>query len=130
MNQSTPKSKQIKSKKVIIKITIDKLAQMVANGFSEFGGRINELNESLGGRIDALSERMDDRFAQVDKRFAQVNMRFEEIDIELRYIKTDLKYVKEDVSEIKRSIIPPLEFEDLMARVKYAEEKIGIESGK
>ena len=127
MNQSTPKSKQIKSKKVIIKITIDKLAQMVANGFSEFGGRINELNESLSGRIDESAKNLKD---EMNQRFAQVNMRFEEIDVELRYIKTDLKYVKEDVSEIKRDMIPPLEFEDLMARVKYAEEKIGIESGK
>ena len=59
-----------------------------------------------------------------------MNMRFEEIDIELRYIKTDLKYVKEDVSEIKKEMIPPLEFEDLMVRVKYVEEKMGIESGK
>ena len=123
MKKKINKLKQIKGKKVVAKITIDKLAQMVANGFSG-------MNESLGGRIDALSERMDARFEQVNGRFAQMDMRFEEIDMELRHIKTDLKYVKEGVSDIKKEIIPPLEFEDLMARVKYVEEKMGIESGK
>ena len=36
-----------------------------------------------------------------------------------------LEICQEDVSEIKKEMIPPLEFEDLMARVKYVEEKNG-----
>lgn len=94
------------------RITIEKLAQMVMKGFND-----------MGGRIDALSEQMNERFAQVD-------MRFEEIDVELRYIKTDLNYVKEEVLEVKEKMVPPFEFEDLSFRVKYLEEKMGIESGK
>lgn len=109
------------------KVTIEKLAQMVANGFSELskslGKRIDGTNESLGKRIDETNE-------SVKSLRAEIDINFEEIGIDLRYAKEDLKEVRRDVTEVKDKVIPPIEFEDLMSRVKYVEEKMGIESGK
>lgn len=103
----------------MVKITIDKLAQMVASGFSD-----------MGERIDKRFEQVDKQFDRVDKQFKQVEMRLDEISIDLKYVKEDLKEVKRDVADVKQSMVPPMEFEDLSFRVKYLEEKMGIESGK
>lgn len=88
--------------------TIDKLAMMVAKGF----------------------EHVDKRFDNVDKRFEQVDQRFEQVDKNFSRIEATLSTMQRDIEEIQREMVYKDEMENLMARVKYVEMKLGIESGK
>lgn len=45
-------------------ITLDDLAQMVAGGFTELGGRMDKIE----GRMDTLEAKMDQRFTVVEDR--------------------------------------------------------------
>ena len=85
--------------------TNDELARMVAEGFKE------------------TNERMVQGFERVDERFKQVDDRLDHIDARLGKIESD-------VSDIRKHFVYRYEFEDLMGRVKYLEEKMGIDSGK
>lgn len=94
-------------------ITMDKLAEMVQNGFN-----------SLGEKIDGVEQRLSDRVDKLEKYTAS---RFEIVETDLKIIREEIREVK---SELERTKINPNEFEDLMGRVKYLEIKLGIESGK
>ncbi len=48
----------------------------------------------------------------------------------LSYTNARLEVIERDVSEIKRDSVKRIEFEDLMARVKYLEVRAGVVSGK
>lgn len=87
-------------------ITLDKLAEMVENGFSE-------VRSEIRNKIDNLESRMASKF--------------DIVDIELKSIREDVREIR---NELQRNKIDPNEFEDLMGRVKYLEVKLGIESGK
>src|SRR3990167_5680328 len=78
-------------------------AEMVARGFEHTATK--EDIKQLDGRMDHFEERMD-RF---DERLGRIEA---------------------DVAEIRGNLVYKDEFEDLMARVKYVEMKLGIESGK
>ena len=93
-------------------LTNDKLGQMIAEGF-----------EGVDKRFEAMDKRMDKRFEGIDNKLEQVDTRLEHIDARL-----DL--LTKDVTTIKEHIVYRYEFNDLMARVKYMEVKMGIESGK
>jgi archaellum component FlaC len=92
--------------------TLDDLAMMVAKGFA-----------SQDKRIDKLEEKMDKRFEQVDKRFEQVDQRFAHVDARFDRVEKDLQ-------EVRSVLVARDEIDDLSARVKYLEMKMGIESGK
>lgn len=98
----------MKQKAKISKMTIDGLAVIVKKGFDEVGAK----------------------FEQVDARFEQVDRRFDHVDATLEHMDARLFQVEKDVAEIKRHFVYRDEFDDLMSRVKYLEEKLGIESGK
>lgn len=96
------------------KITIDNLAQMVAKGFEQTATKedirrltadLNTTKADLGGKIDALDDKVNILDNKVNK-------------------------IERDVSDVKDNLISKLDFEDLTARVKYTETKLGIESGK
>ena len=108
------KVKKLKEK-TMAKITLEKLALMVAGGFNEMGEKFKRVDARLDG---------------IDIRLDGIDVRLYEIDSEIRHIIADMSEVKRDVAEIKENIIQPLEFEDLSHRVKYIERKLGIESGK
>jgi archaellum component FlaC len=97
------------------KITLEKLAQMVGNGFNDTVERF---------------KRVDDKFAQVNNQLKEVDKRLYEMDTDIRYIKAELSEVKSDVIQIKDNTTPPVEFEDLSGRIRYVERKLGIKSGK
>jgi archaellum component FlaC len=67
---------------------------------------------------------------EVDKRFEQVDKRFEQVDNRLDHMDARLANIEQDIAEIRKHFVYRYEFEDLMARVKYLEQKLGVESGK
>lgn len=83
-------------------LTIDDLAGMVQRGFK----RLETQTEKLEAQTNEGFKRMDDRFLNVNAR--------------LDTIETD----------IQNTLVYRNEFEDLNARVRFLERKIGIESGK
>lgn len=85
----------------------DNLAIMIQKGFEQ---TIEKKNFS-----DFVT-RTEESFRIIDNRFNQVNARLDNIE--------------RDISEIRKHFVYRDEFEDLMARVKYLETKLGIESGK
>lgn len=90
------------------KITIDGLAVMVKKGF------------------DAV----DQRFNAVDQRFDAVDQRFDGIEKRLDHMDARLSYVERDVAEIRKHFVYRDEFEDALARLRFVEKKLGINSGK
>ena len=111
------------------KITLEKLAQMVGNGFNDMVERFKRVDGKFA-QIDNKFERIDDKFAQVNNQLKEVDKRFSEMDTDIRYIKAELLEVKSDVIQIKENTTPLVEFEDLSDRVRYVERKLGIKSGK
>ncbi|MBU2265792.1 MAG: hypothetical protein KJ977_02010 [Candidatus Omnitrophica bacterium] len=97
----------------------ENLAVMVKKGF-------DETNNSIGD----LRDEMEERFEQVDKRFEQVDKRFEQVDRHFVNVNARLDTIERDIAEIRRHFVYRDEFEDLMGRVKYLEQKLGIDSGK
>jgi len=83
------------------KMTLDNLAAIVQGEFLQVGKKFNVLEN----RFDNLEKKVDDGFSNINARLDMID----------RDIKGFVRY--ED-------------FEDLMARVKYLERKLGIESGK
>ena len=91
---------------------IDDLAIMVKKGFDE-----------VSQKVDTLEDKMNKKFDEVDKRLVVVHGK-------LDHTNARIDYLTRDVKEIKNQMTPKIEIEDLSERVKYIEEKIGIESGK
>jgi predicted nuclease with TOPRIM domain len=98
------------------KITLESLAGMIKRGFDETQREIDKLDKANDERLLGLQSEMKEGFKSVDDKFSQVNAR--------------LSYIERDISEIRKHFVYRDEFEDLSARVKYIELKIGIESGK
>lgn len=100
------------------KITIDELAAMVQRGFKEAadenGRNFERIEKQFGG--------MDARFDGIDARFDNMDARFDNMDARLGRLEAD-------VSGLRVEIVYRHEFEDALARIKYLERKLGIESG-
>lgn len=90
-------------------VTSEELDQMIAKGFEQTALKVDTASKSDIKRID-------DRIDQVDKRLDNLDARMGRMEA--------------DLTEIRGNIVYKHEFEDLMARVKYIETKMGIESGK
>ena len=90
------------------KVTNEELARMIAKGF----------------------DGVDKRFDGVDKRLGGMDQRFDRIDKRLDHLDARMGRMEADLNEIRSNLVYRHEFEDLMARVKYLEIKMGIESGK
>ncbi|MFA4890661.1 MAG: hypothetical protein WC587_03500 [Candidatus Paceibacterota bacterium] len=103
------------------KITIEDLALMVQRGFDETAKKFDETAKKAG---------VDKSFDDVNKRFDGVDKRFDNIDGQLHEIRKDMSEIRKNV--VYRDEFDKLMFEfgDLMARVKYLEQKSGIQSGK
>ncbi|MEK7575761.1 MAG: hypothetical protein AAB491_01585 [Patescibacteria group bacterium] len=101
--------------------TINDLARMIAEGFKETAKKAD---------IDKRFEQVDEQFKQVDKRFERVDGQFEGVNGRLDNIDNRLLVIERDIAEIRSHFVYREEFEDLMARVKYLEKRLEIESGK
>ena len=69
-------------------------------------------------------------FEGVDEQFAGVKNDIKRIDDRMDHLDARMGRMEADLHEIKGNIVYKYEFEDLAARVKYLETKLGIESGK
>ena len=92
------------------KITNEDLARLIKNGFE---------NTATKADLAALREDMDARFNAVEARFNDVDAQFSRVNSRLDTIEHDIK-----------GIVSREDFDDLMARVKLIETKLGIVSGK
>lgn len=86
--------------------------------------------EGLAGMVKRGFDEVDKRFEQVDRRFEQVDKRFDHLEGRMDHTDARMGRMEADLSEIRGNIVYRHEFEDLLARVKYVETKLGIESGK
>jgi len=96
-------------------ITMEKLAIMIGIGFENVDARFNKVDDRLDG--------VDNRLDKVENRLGNIDDRLDHVDRRLATIETD-------ISEIRKNFVYREEIEDLMARVKYLEVKLGVESGK
>ena len=96
---------------------VDNLAHIVARGF-ELTATKEDIKQ-LDIRIDHLDDRMD-----------HLDGRIDHLDGEVQHINATLNVMSQDIADIKKHFVYRYEFEDLMARVKYLEKKLNIDSGK
>ena len=90
------------------KITNEQLARMINSGFEKTAEDFSAVHAKLA----ALREDMDARFNNVDAQFNGVHARLDTIEKEIK------------------GFVSQEDFDDLMARVKLIETKLGIVSGK
>lgn len=93
--------------------SIDKLAVIVAEGFSA---------------VDARFEQVDERFEQVDARFDKVDARFDKVEadiadlrIEIRSIRFELEHLPDKIDATYAGVI-----NDLLDRVRVLERRFNI----
>lgn len=74
------KKRTAKIQKVPKNVTLDELAGMMANGFTEIGqsfsgvhDRIDELDERLSEQIEDLDERLSGKISVLDQKITMVN---------------------------------------------------------
>lgn len=91
---------------------MEQIARMVAKGFEETGDHIKGLGKEIQEVKQELKEDIRSLKSQLDLTDARVGR------------------MEADISEIRGNIVYKYEFEDLSARVKYLELKLGVESGK
>ena len=90
------------------KVTNEELARIISKGFDGIENRFNSLENRFDGlenRFDGLTEKLN----EVDLRVSRV---------------------ENNVYEIKKGMIKRIEFDDALSRIKLAEKKLSIESGK
>jgi archaellum component FlaC len=85
-------------------------AEMVARGF-----------ENTATKTDV--KRLENRMDGMENRMGGMENRMDHLDARMGRMEADL-------NEIRSHLVYRHEFEDLMARVKYIETKVNIESGK
>ena len=56
--------------------------------------------------------------------------KIELLDVKLIQVNSRLFNIEKDIADIRKHFVYRDEFDDLIARVKYLEKKLGIESGK
>jgi predicted DNA-binding ArsR family transcriptional regulator len=59
----------------------------------------------------------------------EMNERFEKVDAQLDHLDARVGRIEADIQELRGEIVYRHEFDDVLARIKYLEKKLGIESG-
>lgn len=84
-------------------------------------------NKEIKEEFDNLARIMKVGLDEVNSKMSEG---FRRVDEKIKHIDARLSNIEQDISEIKKHFVYRYEFEDLMARVKYLEGKLGVESGK
>jgi|SRR3989344_4591062 len=100
---------------------IDELAVIVKRGFDETASKQD---------LAVFRTEVSTRFEGVDKRLEGVDKRLDHLELNTNHMSAAIDTIQQDIAEIKKHFVYRYEFEDLMARVKYLEAKLGVESGK
>ena len=95
-------------------MTLDKLAQLVANGFEKVGKQFEQ--------VDMRFEQVDMRFEQIDRRFGQFDIRLEQNDRRLTQIEYRLKDIQNDQDELARMVADG--FTEVNGRIDRLEAKV------
>ncbi len=117
-------------------ITNEELARMIAKGFENTTDDIKKLDQRMGGfdqRMDGFEQRMggfEQRMGGFEQRMGGFEQRMGGFEQRMDHLDARMGRMEADLNEIRSNIVYRHEFEDLMARVKYLETKLGIESGK
>ena len=89
----------INKKQITIKparITIDKLGEMINNGFKEVDKRIDDLDTKFEKKIDDLDKKVDFRFNGLQNRMDNTNV---------HYITTgEHNFLKERVNKVEKKV--------------------------
>lgn len=98
-------------------VTLETLAQMVAKGFSNTASK-NDVGE-LRNDVDGLKNDVD-------------GLRNDIGDLKTKIDHTDARIarIETDIQTMRGNIVYQDDFDDLTARVKNIESKLGIESGR
>lgn len=120
---------KIKKNRKAATTAIDKLAILVVNGFQKIEARLDNIETRLNS-IETRLDNIEARLNSVETRLNNVEIKLNDVENRLEYVEASLSELRKDVKEMKDRSVDPLEFEDLTHRVKYLEEKMGIESGK
>lgn len=103
---------------MVKKTTNEELARMINKGFDDVTGRINNITAVMATKEDLQNVK------------SGLEGSLNKLEIKVDGLQNQVNRLEAGQSDIKDSLIPKLEFEDLTARVKYTELKLGIESGK
>jgi len=81
-------------KKIEKNLTIDELAELTANAFSEQAKFVTKQFEQQNTWIKGKFAEVDRRFTSVDGKFASVNYRLDRIETRLDHIEDDIKSIR------------------------------------
>ena len=122
---------------------VDKRFENVDERFESIDKRFENVDKrfvSMDKRFDGMDKRfvsMDKRFDGMDKRFVSMDKRFDVLEKDLDDFRIEtgvsLIHIQRDVTDLRKHLEPlgePYEVEDMLARLKYVEKKLKIESGK
>ena len=106
------------------KITIERLAVMIQNGFQETASK-KEVDE----RFNAI----DERFNAIDGKFNAIDGKFKAVDGTFRAIVDQLDIMSADIRDIKITLGPLVrmvaaldtDVQDLQMRMKRLEQRVG-----
>lgn len=105
------------------------LAEIITAGFDNVDRRFEDVDKRFDGA--------DRRFEGIDKRFDGIDKRFDTLEKDLNDFKIETGanfiHIQRDINDLRNHLAPlgePLEVMDMLARLKYVEQKLGIESGK
>ena len=102
-------------------MTLDKLAQLVANGFEKVGKQFEQVDMRFD-QVDMRFEQVDMRFEQIDRRFGQFDIRLEQNDRRLTQIEYRLKDIQNDQDELARMVADG--FTEVNGRIDRLEAKV------
>ena len=101
---------------------IDTLAVIIKKGFDSVDTRFDVVD----ARFDGIDSRLDD----IDSRIDSMEGLLGKVENEMIDMSARLRSVERNVEYIHDHMVFQEGFEDLTARVKYLETKMGIDSGK
>src|SRR5437764_12034447 len=90
---------------------IEDLAEAVAKGFA-----------SVERRFDTV----DDQLEKVDGRLGAVEHRGDDLDADMRQLHSGMLGLRADMRDLQRISIPMDEYQSLLHRLSFIEEKLGI----
>jgi predicted nucleic acid-binding Zn-ribbon protein len=99
--------------------TIEDLARLIQNTMAS-----KEDIQGLAGKEDIKKVEED-----MQELRDEMNERFEPVDARLDHLDARVGRIEADIHELRGEMVYRHEFEDALARVKYLEKKLGIESG-
>lgn len=104
----------------------EKIDEKIGNSFKGFEDKIAE---KIDSKIDDLAGMIKRGFDETATK-AELNSFKTVVAEKFDHMHARLSAIESGVEEIQKHFIYRYEFEDLMARVKYLETKLGVESGK